>query len=412
MINLENISFDHCIKCTVCTIYCPVAKVTSLFPGPKQSGPDSERLRIKNPELVDASLKYCTNCKRCEIACPSEVKIADLIQEAKWNYLKKHFNLRNFALSRMDLVGKLLSMMSSIANFFMSLRIVKLALDLFLKIPAKRDFPKADKGSFKKWFEKNAPDQSKFDEKVLYFHGCSVNYFDHSLGADLIKVLNALNVGIEIPDQKCCGVPAIANSNVDRAKNNAIYNIKALTKGMGENKNQKIIQTCSSGSYALKYEYSNFLKLDNSKIYDNIEFITKFVSEKFKEGNIPPMKPVNIRAAYHTPCHLERMGAVMYTIDVLKQIPGLDLVILNSECCGMAGTYGFKTENFKISQEIGKNLINRIDKAVPEIVITDCVTCKWQIENFASYNVLHPITILAMAIDEKKLKKQQNRKNK
>ncbi|TFH43778.1 MAG: 4Fe-4S dicluster domain-containing protein, partial [Chrysiogenales bacterium] len=76
MIRLENISFDQCIKCTVCTIYCPVARVTHLFPGPKQSGPDTERLRIKDPELVDASLKYCSNCKRCETACPSGVQIA------------------------------------------------------------------------------------------------------------------------------------------------------------------------------------------------------------------------------------------------------------------------------------------------------------------------------------------------
>ena len=83
MIDLDNISFDHCIKCTVCTIYCPVARATHHFFGPKQCGPDAERLRIKNPELVDATLTYCTNCKRCEVACPSEVKIADIIQTAK-----------------------------------------------------------------------------------------------------------------------------------------------------------------------------------------------------------------------------------------------------------------------------------------------------------------------------------------
>ena len=38
MVNLENISFDHCIKCTVCTIYCPVARVTHLYPAPSSPG--------------------------------------------------------------------------------------------------------------------------------------------------------------------------------------------------------------------------------------------------------------------------------------------------------------------------------------------------------------------------------------
>lgn len=44
-------SFESCIKCTVCTTYCPVAKVNPLYPGPKQAGPDGERLRLKDPAL-------------------------------------------------------------------------------------------------------------------------------------------------------------------------------------------------------------------------------------------------------------------------------------------------------------------------------------------------------------------------
>ncbi len=49
----KDTSFDQCIKCTICTVYCPVAKVNPDFPGPKQSGPDGERLRIKSPEFYD-----------------------------------------------------------------------------------------------------------------------------------------------------------------------------------------------------------------------------------------------------------------------------------------------------------------------------------------------------------------------
>jgi len=397
MIKLENISFDHCIKCTVCTIYCPVAKATHLFPGPKQSGPDAERLRIKNPALVDSSLKYCTNCKRCETACPSDVKIADIIQEAKWHYGEHHFNLRNFLLSRMDLMGKFLSPFSVIVNYFMGLTLVKFVMDKILGIASGRTFPRFQRGSFRKWFEKEAPEQSLYPEQVVYFHGCSVNNMDHDLGKDLIRVLNAMNIGVNVPRQKCCGVPAIANGDVKRARKNAQFNIKSLGAAISV-RNQKIIQTCSSGTYALKYEYKNFLKMNNDAIYDNIEYITKFLQSRFEQGHIPRMNPVHIRAAYHSPCHLERTGGVLYTIDVLKRIPGLDLVILNSECCGLSGTYGFKSEYFRISKDVGSDLFRRIDHANPEIVVTDCVTCKWQIENFTPYRVVHPLTLLAQAL--------------
>ena len=77
--NISFNNFEQCIKCTICTAYCPVVAVNPLYPGPKQAGPDGERLRLKNKYFFDENLKYCMNCKRCEVACPSSGKIADLI---------------------------------------------------------------------------------------------------------------------------------------------------------------------------------------------------------------------------------------------------------------------------------------------------------------------------------------------
>lgn len=80
---MNDTRFEHCIKCTVCTTACPVSRVNPRYPGPKQAGPDGERLRLKDGALYDEALKYCINCKRCEVACPSDVKIGDIIQRAR-----------------------------------------------------------------------------------------------------------------------------------------------------------------------------------------------------------------------------------------------------------------------------------------------------------------------------------------
>jgi glycerol-3-phosphate dehydrogenase subunit C len=402
MIKLENISFDHCIKCTVCTIYCPVARATHHFPGPKQSGPDTERLRIKSPELLDDSLKYCTNCKRCEIACPSNVKIADIIQSSKWRYFKSTFRIRDFFLARTDLMGSVATRVSYLVNFFIKLPPAKFFLDRFLKIPSERRFPKYARGTFRSWYKKRVKEQEAFAEKAVYFHGCYVNYNNHELGKDVITVLNALNVGVIVTDEKCCGVPLIANGYIDKARKNALFNIGSLAKAASAG-GARIVSASSSCSFALKHEYPNLLELDNSAIFDGLDYITRFIHERFEKGNVPAMKPVPIRAAYHSPCHLERMGGVMNTIEVLKKIPGLELTILHSECCGIAGTYGFKKEYYKVSQKVGAELFSRIERANPEIVITDCETCKWQIEMSTPYRVEHPVTVLARAIDGKKL---------
>ena len=66
--NISPNNFEQCIKCTICTVYCPVLAVNPDYPGPKQAGPDGERYRLKNPDFYDAALKYCLNCKQCEVA--------------------------------------------------------------------------------------------------------------------------------------------------------------------------------------------------------------------------------------------------------------------------------------------------------------------------------------------------------
>jgi len=398
MIKLENISFDHCIKCTVCTIYCPVARVTHLYPGPKQSGPDTERLRIKNPQLLDISLKYCSNCKRCEIACPSDVKIADIIQSAKWRYSKKEFRIRDFLLSRTDLMGTFGTLLSPIINFFTHLGIVTFFLDLVFKIPKGRTFPQYAPMQFRKWFREARKYQNKYLEKVVYFHGCYVNYNYPQLGKDLVKVLNALGKGVIISKEKCCGVPLIANGYIKKAQAHGKHNIRVLSKAL-PNETAKIVSASSSCTLALKHEYPNLLELDNSPIANRVEYITQYILEELEKGNALSFKRLNYTVAYHSPCHLERMGGVAFTIELLRKIPGLNVKILHSECCGISGTYGFKNEYYAISQAVGSELFRIIDEAKPDFVVTDCETCKWQIEMNTKYKVVHPVSLLAEALE-------------
>ena len=96
---------------------------------------------------------------------------------------------------------------------------------------------------------------------------------------------------------------------------------------------------------------------------------------------------------------MEKMGWVIYSTELLKLIPGMNLIMLNSQCCGIAGTYGFKRENYERSQKIGSGLFEQIKALNPDYVTTDCETCKWQIEMATHYKVLNPISIFADALD-------------
>ena len=105
---------------------------------------------------------------------------------------------------------------------------------------------------------------------------------------------------------------------------------------------------------------------------------------------------------------MERMGFTQYSVALLKSIPGVDLVVLNPNCCGIAGTYGFKKENYETSQAIGSRLFAEIENVRPDFVATDCETCKWQIEMSTGIKVKNPVEVLFEALDLDATRKANN----
>ncbi|MEJ2763017.1 anaerobic glycerol-3-phosphate dehydrogenase subunit GlpC [Photobacterium sp. MCCC 1A19761] len=397
----KDTSFDQCIKCTVCTVYCPVAKANPEYPGPKQCGPDGERLRIKSPEFYDEALKLCTNCKRCETACPSGVKIGDLIAVARDEHAKKPLSIktiRDFVLSHTDLMGSAATPFAPIINTMTGLQPVKQAMHHTIGVDQRKTLPKYAHGTFRRWYKQNCTSQALYPRQVHYFHGCYVNYNYPQLGKDLVKVMNAMSIGVQLLDkEKCCGVPLIANGFFDKARKNARLNVSSFQAAV-EKYDAPIISTSSTCALTLKDEYPQVLKVDNSQVASHIEFVTRFLLKECMNGNLPKLKPINKKVVYHTPCHLEKSGGSLYTIELLKQIPGLDLVVLDSQCCGLAGTYGYKVENYETSMAIGHPLFNQIQRERADFAVTDCETCKWQIEENTGLEALHPVSLLAMAL--------------
>ena len=392
-------NFEECMKCTVCTAYCPVLQVNPLYPGPKQAGPDGERLRLKDPYFFNYALKYCLNCKRCEVACPSGVKVADLIQSARIKYDTHPPKLRDQMLASTDFMGKLARPFAPIVNAVTDLGVTKKTLDMVLDIDHRRTFPKYSGRSFEGWLKRRSKEQAAFPEQVAYFHGCYVNYNYPQLGKDLVKVLNALGVGVQLlDDEKCCGIAMIANGMAREAAKHAKHNVEVLGKAVS--KGLKVVTTSSTCTLTMRDEYPELLKVDNAAVRDSLLMATRFIYEKLEKGAVLNFKTDYLKKiAYHTPCHLEKLGWGVFSERLLRMIPGVEFTMLASNCCGMSGTYGFKKENYEASQAIGAPLFEQIKAVNPDVVACDCETCKWQIEMSTGYPVMNPISILAEALE-------------
>ena len=394
-------NFEQCTKCTVCTVYCPLAAVNPLYVGPKQAGPDGERLRMKSPQFYDQSLAMCLNCKRCEVACPSDVRIGDIIQSARIKHSTKKPGLREFTLANTDLVGSVATVVAPVVNATLGLKPVRHIVEGVMKVDHRRIFPKYAFGTFEGWMRKQRKAQALFTKQIAYFHGCYVNYNNPPLGQAFVKVANALGYGVQLLEkEKCCGVALISNGFVKQATKQAQSNLKYIRKAVLEQK-LPVVATSSTCTFTLRDEYHHLLGLENGDVRESIDLATKFIYNLLCDGNhtlkFNDQAP-RIKVAYHSACHLERMGWTPYSIELLKLIPTVELIKLDSQCCGIAGTYGFKTENYQTSQAIGEPLFAAIEASGCDIVATDCETCKWQIEMSTTKSVLHPIEILAQAL--------------
>ena len=397
----QDTSFEQCMKCTVCTVYCPVVAVNPDYPGPKQAGPDGERYRLKNPLFYDEALDMCLNCKRCEVACPSNVKIGDIIQSARLKYGKKKPKLRDFILANTDVVGSVTTKMAPVVNFTLGLKPVKSIMDAVLAVDHHRTFPKYAGQTFETWFKRHAKkNQEAYEKKVSYFHGCYANYNNPKLAKDFVKIMNAIGYGVNLLEkEKCCGVALISNGFQEQATKQAELNLSSIRKAVA--RGEQVLTTSSTCTFTMRDEYEHILGIENADVREHINLATRFIFDFVDSGKVKLAfkKDYVKRIAYHTPCHMEKLGWGIFSTELLRMIPGVELTVLDSNCCGIAGTYGFKKENYEVSQAIGKPLFDQIARMKPDFVACDCETCKWQIEMSTEKVVKNPISVLAEALD-------------
>ena len=106
-------------------------------------------------------------------------------------------------------------------------------------------------------------------------------------------------------------------------------------------------------------------------------------------------QPIDLDLAYHHPCHLKVLGDDAGFAGLLGLIPQLRLNKIEKGCSGMAGTYGLSRANFRRSVRIGWPLISHMRNNTLDAGVTECSSCKFQMEQGTSTPTLHPLKLLA-----------------
>jgi glycerol-3-phosphate dehydrogenase subunit C len=405
MLEVEDVrlTLDHCVKCNICTTACPVAAVTPLFPGPKYVGPQAERFRVElsgEPALSpDKSLDYCSGCGICSQVCPQGVKIAEINTRARAQMVGGNLPVRNQLIARPDVLGTLGTPFAPLANFTLRFGPARWAIEQGLGIHQHAALPPFAGRTFQSWAKRHraVPGATR---SVVYFHGCSTNYYEPALGELTVKVLEHNGCRVIVPPgQTCCGLPLQSNGDFTNARA-AAQKLVDLFLPYAE-QGYDLLATSTSCGLMLKREYREILGLDTPafrKVSERMWDVCEYLWHLHELGELKTdFKPVPATVPYHAPCQQKGHGIGKPALDLFALVPGLNVVEMTAVCCGIAGTYGLKKEKYQIAMDVGAKLFADVKACQPDFAACDSETCRWQITHGTGVESVHPVQVLAQA---------------
>ena len=390
---------DDCTACTICTLHCPVARATLKFRGPRLSGPAYERFRLSGFG-DDAALEYCSNCKNCDIACPSGVPVATFTMLARAARSRKHRPpLREYLTGHAGTIGRLVRFFpASLLNFGLQNPLSRAVLDC-LGLDRRAPLPSFAPLAQRRRLSRRSPGRRA--KKAVLFPGCFVRCYEPRVGLDLIRLLEKAGYDLIVPENfVCCGLPLVTGG-LDRA---ALARARANDRELARwaDLGLPVLTPCPSCALMLQREYRDLFpgEVDLSRhghiVWEACAFVRALIDGG--ELSLAGARPPRELLAYHAPCHLRAAGGGRQAPDILGAVPGLRLEDMDAGCCGISGSYGLKKGKYEIGMAVGAELFSALKASGAGLAVSECGTCRVQMAHGAGLPAAHPLSVLSACL--------------
>jgi len=425
----------HCRKFDA-EVMCPSYRVTRDEKHLTRGRANTLRLALSNQlDIQDGSsplgsdaikevMELCVGCKACRRECPTGVDMAKMKIEFLSAYKKRTgHTIRDLAVAYLP---KYAPMISSIPGLpaFLNLRnhiapIAKLQ-EWLMGISAQRSLPIWKAKTFWNNPSAIAPHQftpaelSKVDTNgnkgvVLLADTFNAYFEDENLRAAL-QVLEAAGYRVHIPQKTktetksantcskefCCGRTYLAAGMVDKAKASLDELVNHLAPFA--EKDIPIIGLEPSCLFTLKDEALVMGFGERAvTISKHAQLLEEFLASEAKAGKLKlSLKTATRPVLFHGHCHQKAFAAVTPAMELLKLIPNAEPKLIESSCCGMAGSFGYEAEHIEVSKQMAESsLLPTIRKAPDSWVVADGTSCRHQIADGTQRDAVHIAKILA-----------------
>lgn len=351
-----------------------------------------------------AVLDLCLSCSACKSECPSAVDMSKLKAEFLHQYYKRHgvpLRARFFAN-----VGRLLTLAQPIAG--VANRLMqgpgKWVLTQLGVHPA-RLLPTLVTQPFSQWVSQQASSSvgggGKDLKEVVLFHDTFMEHQDTHIGRAAYRVLEAAGyTPIVLRDRVCCGRPAVSKGMLGDAQRLARHNLQLLApyavRGI------PIIGCEPSCMSMLVDEYRDLVPGAEAEAVAAVtvmldDFLVRIAES---EGLMLEFDSHHRQVLFHGHCQQKANFGIAGSKRMLEGIPNCRVEVIESGCCGMAGSFGYEREHYELSLQLAEMALAPAIRSASEeaIICASGFSCREQIQHTTGRKALHPIEILAGAL--------------
>lgn len=353
-------------------------------------------------DAVKESLDLCLSCKGCKNECPTSVDMATYKAEFMSHYYEgRRRPITAHAFGHIDRWSRWASRAPKLANFFTQHEPFASWGKRIAHIAPQRQLPRFAQLPFTTRFHGRKRGAAGAGARVILWPDTFNNYFHPEVGMAAVQALEHMGCDVILPPVPlCCGRPLYEFGMLDDARRSLQNTLAALHDDIREG--TPIVGLEPACVSVFREEMSNLMpsNYQAKRLSKQIFLLSEYVEHRMQEGDVPAWPQLQRRALVHAHCHHSSVLGLASEKAVLERL-GLDFELLDSGCCGMAGSFGFEREKYDVSMRCAERILLPAVRAAAAdtLLIANGYSCREQVAQATSREPMHLAETLKMALD-------------
>lgn len=354
-------------------------------------------------EGVKDALDLCLGCKGCKGDCPVSVDLATYKAEFLSHYWEDKVRPRHaYAFGLVDVWARLGSPAAGLVNLVTQTPGLSEMAKAAVGMAPQRSIPPLASRTFQQWFQKRQRPHNHSTREVVLWPDTFNNYFHPDIAQDAVEVLENAGFRVRVPERPvCCGRPLYDFGMLDRARTYLQRVVATLQQEIRDGIPVVVLEpSCAS---VFRDEMRNLLPHEeNARRFSQQVFLLGEFLDKHAPLYSPPLLRPKSKALLHGHCHQKALMGMEPDVKWLNKLD-LDVQLIDSGCCGMAGSFGFEKEKYDVSVKCGEHsLLGTVRGEDPATwIVANGFSCQEQISQLTKRHAVHLAQLLAMTLKQK-----------